>query len=268
MQALLDFLVRHGYLVVFVWVLIAQAGLPLPALPVLIAAGALAGMGKLEPMAVVLLSLAASLISDAAWFQLGRRRGGSVLKFLCRVSLEPESCVKRTEDTFARRGGVTVVFAKFVPGLNTVAPPLAGMAGMTWPRFLWLDGAGAVLWTLAAVVPGYLFSDELERVAEAAALTGAWVLGILGAIVVLYVLAKFVARQRLLRRLRVARVTPEELHGLLRREPAPFVVDLRGRIHVAADPHVIPGALLLNADELDGRHAEIPRDRDVVIYCA
>ena len=268
MQAFLDFLVRHGYLVVFVWVLLAQAGLPLPAMPVLIAAGALAGMGKLDPMAIVLLSVGASLLSDALWFVVGRRRGGSVLRFLCRVSLEPESCVRRTEDAFARRGGVTVVFGKFVPGLNTVAPPLAGMAGMTWPRFLFLDGLGALLWTLAAVVPGFVFSEQLERVADAAALTGTWVLGIVGAIVVLYIAVKFTSRQLLLHRLRVARVTPEELQGLLARAPPPFVVDLRGRIHVAADPQVIPGALLLNADELDARHSEIPRDRDIVLYCA
>jgi membrane protein DedA with SNARE-associated domain len=266
-QATLDFLVAHGYLIVFLWVLAGQAGLPLPAVPVLLAAGALAGMGRLDAGVIVALSVVASLVSDALWFVLGRLRGARVLGFLCRVSLEPESCVLRTRLTFARRGAITLVLSKFVPGLSTLAPPLAAIVGMSWPRFVLLDATGALVWTLALVVPGYVFSDQLERIAEHAALTGAWLLGLLLAVVALFVLVKLVRRQVFLRSLRVARITPAELQELLAGEVPPFVVDLRHALDFAADPHVVPGALHFTAEEIEAHHVAIPRDRDVVLYC-
>jgi membrane protein DedA with SNARE-associated domain len=268
MQATLDFLVHHGYAVVFTWVLLAQAGIPLPAIPLLLAAGALAGMGRLDLLAILALSLVASLLSDSLWFVIGRRRGGRVLGFLCRVSLEPESCVRRTERNFARRGAITLVLAKFVPGLTTAAPPLAGIVGMSWPRFLLLDGLGALLWTLAFVVPGYAFSNQLERLAEHAALTGAWLAAGFAALVILFVLVKLARRQAFLRRLRIARVTPDELERLLAGPSPPVVVDLRHAFDFDADPRVVPGALHFAAEEIERHHATIPRDRDVVLYCS
>jgi membrane protein DedA with SNARE-associated domain len=263
MQATLDFLVRHGYAVVFVWVLLGQAGLPLPAVPVLLAAGALAG--KLDLVAVVTLSVAASLHADAAWFVVGRRGGNRVLGWLCKLSLEPESCVRRTESTFTRRGAMTLVVAKFVPGLNTVAPPLAGMIGMSWPRFLLLDGAGALLWTAAFALPGFAFADRLESIAEQVALTGAWLLAVLVAVIALFIGAKWIRRRRFLGKLRIARVTPRELHALLAGVAPPVVVDLRHPEDFARDPHVVPGALRFAAEELEEHHERVPRDRDVVL---
>ncbi|HLQ36258.1 MAG TPA: DedA family protein, partial [Planctomycetota bacterium] len=227
MQHLLEFLVQHGYAMVFCWVLLAQAGLPLPAIPLLLAAGALAGSGRLDLWVVTGLSVVAALVSDALWFEIGRRKGSRVLGFLCRVSLEPESCVRRTQQSFSRRGALTLLLAKFVPGLSTAAPPLAGTTGMRWPRFLWLDGAGAVLWTAALVLPGYLFSNRLERLVEHAALTGTWLFAIFTAVVVGFVLIKFARRQAFLHRLRIARIAPEELARLLDSTEPPFVVDLR-----------------------------------------
>lgn len=267
MQATFDFLVQHGYLVLFLWVLAAQAGIPVPAIPLLIAAGALAGTGRLDVIAITGLSVVACLLSDSLWFAIGKRRGTKVLRFLCRVSLEPESCVRRTENTFARRGAITVVLAKFVPGLSTAAPPLAGMFGMRLPRFLWWDGIGALLWTLAAVAPGYIFSDQIERVAEHVAITGAWLLGMFIAGVALYVLVKLIRRQVFLQRLRIARISPDDLRLLLEGEQPPFVVDLRHPVDFDANPFVIPGTLHVTAEELEQRHHEIPRDRDIVLYC-
>src|SRR5262245_7301022 len=131
MTETINFLLQHGYAVVFWWVLAEQLGLPIPAVPVLLAAGALSGPGKLDFGMTLALGTLASLTSDTAWYALGRYRGGPVLSFLCRISLEPDSCVRRTHDTFSRHGVRSLLIAKFVPGLNTAAPPLAGMIGMS-----------------------------------------------------------------------------------------------------------------------------------------
>ncbi|HEX5054375.1 MAG TPA: VTT domain-containing protein [Planctomycetota bacterium] len=267
MQALVDFLVAHGYLVVFLWVLGAQVGVPAPAIPLLLAAGALCGQGLLDLGAVVTLAVVASLLSDTAWYLLGRRHGVRVLAVLCRISLEPDSCVRRTENLFATRGALSLLLAKFVPGLSTAAPPLAGLTRMPFGRFLALDGLGALLWTATFTLPGYLFSDELERIADGAALTGAWLLGIFAGIVLLVIAVRFARRQAFLRRLRTARIEPAELHRLREQGVPLFVVDLRHDIDVAADPHTVPDALRLGADEIELRHTEIPRDRDVVLFC-
>src|SRR5262249_38058568 len=155
---------------------------------------------------------------------------------LCRVSLEPDSCVKRTESTFTRRGPITLVLAKFVPGLSTVAPPLAGLVGMRWPAFLALDALGALLWTAAFVAPGWVLRDQLEVLAARAALTGTWLLGIVGGLIALFVAVKVVRRQLFLRQLRVARITVDQLSELLAGAAPPFVVDLRKTHDFEADP--------------------------------
>lgn len=267
MQSLVDILVRNGYLVVFLWVLAAQAGIPLPAIPVLLAAGALAGTGHLYLFTAVLLSLLASLLGDSLWFVLGRYRGNRVLAVLCRLSLEPDACVRRTQDSFARNQALTLVIAKFVPGLSTMAPPLAGLLGMSWARFLWLDAFGALVWTLAFVLPGYAFADRLETLAEHAALGGTWLLAILLATIALFVVVKAVLRRAFLRRLRIARIEPAELHRRLSAAEPLFLVDLRHAIDFESEPRVIPGALRLPAEQIDQLHGAIPRDRDVVLYC-
>jgi membrane protein DedA with SNARE-associated domain len=267
MQATSEFLIRHGYAIVFLWILAGQAGLPLPAIPVLLAAGALAGTGQLDLPAIVALTVVASLVSDSAWFLVGRHGGAKILRLLCRVSLEPESCVRRTEAAFVHRDAMTLVLAKFVPGVSTVAPPLAGMFRMTWPRFLLLDGLGALLWTLACTLPGYAFSDQLELLAGHAATTGAWLFGAFVASVALFVLVKFVRWRAFLRRLRIARIAPEELQSTLASDSPPFVVDLRHAFDFDQDPRVVPGALHFTVEEIEANHAVIPRDRDIVLYC-
>ncbi|HZN40997.1 MAG TPA: VTT domain-containing protein [Planctomycetota bacterium] len=267
MQSVVDTLVRNGYLVLFLWVLAAQAGIPLPAIPLLLAAGALAGTGHLDLFTAVALSLLASLLGDSLWFVLGRYRGNRVLSLLCRLSLEPDACVRRTQDSFARNRVLTLVIAKFVPGLSTMAPPLAGMFGMSWLRFLWLDAFGALVWTLTFVLPGYAFADRLETIVEHAAIGGSWLLILLLAIIVVFVLVKVLLRRAFLRQLRVARIEPAELHRRLGAAEPLFLVDLRHTIDFESEPRVIPGALRVPAEQLEQLHAAIPRDRDVVLYC-
>lgn len=268
MAQILEFLLRHGYWVVFAFVLAEQIGLPLPATPVLLAMGALAGLGRISYWQAFGVGFAASLIGDLIWYWLGLKRGYSVLNLLCRIALEPDSCVRRTENVFSRLGACALLFAKFVPGLSTAAPPLAGLFRMPLWRFLLSDGAGAALWVGAFSVFGYLLRTQLELAAEYALGFGRW-LGI--AVVVLlgaYIVWHAWQRQRFLRKLRIARITPEELlRKLNSREPV-MIVDLRNPLDVQSSGAKLPGALLMAPGEVEERHAEILRDRDVILYCS
>jgi membrane protein DedA with SNARE-associated domain len=260
-------LLRHPYLVLFAVVFLEQLGLPIPAIPFLLGAGALAGMGKLHPAVAVGLAMLGCLLADSAWYEAGRRRGATVLKLLCRISLEPDSCVRRTEDVFSRQGERTLLFAKFLPGLNTVAPPMAGMIGMRPLQFLFWDMAGSLLWAGSFILLGFVFADEIEAVAAHAGTLGGGLVAVLIALFAAWLLWKYVQRQRFIRSLRVARISPDELKRRLDAGEAIVVVDLRGPLDLAMEPRRLPGALRFAAEELEARHLEIPRDREVVLYC-
>jgi membrane protein DedA with SNARE-associated domain len=261
------FLLRHPYAFLFATVLVEQLGLPIPAAPFLLAAGALAGMQKLSLGGALALAVGASLVADLAWYQAGRRSGGAVLGFLWKLSLEPDSCVRRTEDAFARHGSRSLLVAKFIPGLAAVASPLAGIAGMRLSRFLLWDGLGALLWAGAYMGLGRVFSDQLEAVAHALGRLGGGLLGFLLTLVLGYAALKYVQRRRFMRELRIARITPEELKERLDAGEPIVVVDLRHSRDFEADPETVPGALHFTTAELEARHEEIPRDREIVLYC-
>lgn len=267
MNDVLEFLIAYGYFFVFGWVLAGQAGIPLPVVPLLIAAGALCGAGHLDFATVIALSVLATLLADGAWFWIGRRHGRRVLGFLCKMALEPDSCVRTTEDRFARRGLYALVIAKFIPGLSTVAPPLAGASAMTFRTFLLIEVVAALLWTLAFALPGFLLSGEIEKVTENVSAAGTWLLVALLASVVLYIAVKLLQRQLFFRQLRMARITPQDLKVAIDEGCNLMVVDLRHAADFDLDPLVIPGALRVAADELAARHHEIPRNRDIVLYC-
>ncbi len=268
MDEVTQFLIRHGGIVLFAVVLAEQVGLPIPAVPVLLAAGALAGAGKMNLALAVLLGVTACLLGDLIWYYLGRHRGAGVLKVLCRISLEPDSCVRRTESFFFRHGMRSLVLAKFIPGLSTATPALAGLFKVSVGRFLLYNGLGALLWTAAFVAPGYLFSDQLEWVAAQAARLGSSLVVLVAGALALYIAYKYVHRQILLRELRIARITPDELKQLLDAGHEPVIVDLRQPLDRQANPYSIPGALWMAVEDLEHRHHEIPRDRDVILFCA
>ena len=268
MDDVTQFLVRHGGLVLFATVLAEQVGLPIPAVPVLLAAGALAGAGKMHLALAVVLGVTACLLGDLLWYYLGRHHGARVLKVLCRISLEPDSCVRRTEGFFVRHGTRSLVLAKFIPGLSTVTPALAGLFGVSVGRFLLYNGLGAFLWTTAFIAPGYLFSNQLEWLAAQAARFGSSLVVLVAGALALYIAYKYVHRQLLLRELRIARITPDELKQILDAGHEPVIVDLRQPLDRRANPYAIPGALWMAVEELEHRHHEIPRDRDVILYCA
>src|ERR1035438_9085656 len=156
-------LLTYGYLLVFAWVLVEQLGIPLPATPILLAAGALSAQRELSFPLALAAGLAAALTADSAWFLIGRRYGHHVLRLLCKLSLEPTTCVRRTQNSFGRRRAVTLVVAKFVPGLATLAPPVAGQNGMAFAPFLLFDGLGSAMWVGALLAVGRVFGDLLDR---------------------------------------------------------------------------------------------------------
>jgi membrane protein DedA with SNARE-associated domain len=268
MNEVIAFVSQYGEILVFAVVLAEQIGLPVPAVPILLVAGALAGAGKVDLTGVIVLSVIACMAGDLFWYELGRRRGRRALNLLCRVSLEPDSCVRRTENFFTRHGVRSLVLAKFIPGLSTLAPALAGLFRISMQRFLLFNGLGAVLWTLAFIIPGYLLSDHIERIAEEAERLGVWLASLFGAGIASYILYKYIHRQLLLRELRIARITPEEVKQMMDNGHEHLVVDLRGALDHEADPYTIRGALRMTAEELEQRHHEIPRHKDVILFCA
>jgi membrane protein DedA with SNARE-associated domain len=261
------YLIQHGYLVLFAWVAAEQLALPVPSEPVLLAAGVLAGTGLLRLPSAIAVGVAASLLSDAIWYEIGRARGGQVMRLLCRISLEPDSCVRRSQDMFARYGGWSLLVAKFVPGLNTVAQPLAGILRMRRSRFLLVDALGAFLWVGTYTGLGYVFSDHVERVAAHGRYLGSWLLGLVVGGLALYIAGKYIRRQRFIRALRIARITPAELKRKIDAGQALMIVDLRHSLDFGADLVVIPGAVHMSPEELERHSQEIPRDREVILYC-
>jgi membrane protein DedA with SNARE-associated domain len=268
LDATLEFFLRHGVVLLFVYVFADQVGVPVPAVPALLAVGALAGAGKTSFAPMLVAGTLASLLADLIWYELGRRRGQSVLRLLCKVSLAPDTCVRRTENLFIRYGVRSLIFAKFVPGLSTVAPPLAGVVGVALPRFIGYSALAAALWVTAWSGLGYLAGDTLDRVAAGSARFGTTLAGLVVGASVVYVGVRWIQRVLFLRRLRVARVSVEELRRHLDRGAPLTLIDLRSAVDVGLEPHVIPGALWIAPEELERRHAEIPRDRDIVLYCS
>jgi membrane protein DedA with SNARE-associated domain len=265
----LQHLAQWGYILLFGFVLAEQAGLPIPAVPVLLGVGALTGSGRMSLTLAFAAAIAASLPPDLIWYELGRRRGTRVLALLCRISLEPDSCVRRTENLFLQRGRGALLIAKFFPGFSTVAPPLAGMVGIARWQFIALDTAAAVLWAGTWMLLGYIFSDALELVAARVGLLGNWTALLVATALAGYVVVKFVQRRRFLHSLRIARITPEELKRRLDLgDPTLAVVDTRSALAVAAEPYTIPGALWIPAEDIERRRAELPRGRELVLYCS
>ncbi len=262
------YLEAYGELLLAAVVFLEQIGLPLPSMFFLVAAGALIGTGHLNGAWVVALAVLASVIADVIWYELGRRLGGRVLGWLCRISIEPDSCVRLTERIYQRHGVRALLLSKFVPGLSTVAPPLAGVFRLGRPRFLLFDALGALIWVGVSVGLGAVFSDQLEQVAAYASQWGITLgVGFLS-LIVLYVAYKCVHRQLVLRRLRMGRITVDELKALLDEGHDPLIVDLRHPLDVGAAPYGIPGALWMPPEDFLDRHEELPRDREVVLYCS
>jgi membrane protein DedA with SNARE-associated domain len=249
-------------------VFVEQMGVPLPAAPWLLAAGALAAVGRINWLAALAATTFGSLLADLIWFYLGRYGGQRVLNLLCRISLEPDSCVRRTQDIFTRYGMRGVVVAKFIPGLSTLAPPLAGSSGVSARRFFLFDGLGSLLYPASFMLLGALFSRQLEQVIAALASLGGSALALVVGLGVAYIGYKYYQRRRLLNELRMARISVDELHQQLESGENPIILDLRSAAELERDPSLIRGARHITMDEVQARQQEIPRDRDIILYCS
>ena len=267
MEETLQFITQYGYLVVFFAVLIEQTGIPLPSNFVLIAGGAVAGSGELELGFLVVLATAAAIVGNTLWFYVGRARGYKILGVLCKISLEPAACVTNARMMFLRHGVKSLVAAKFVPGLSTFAQPLAGASGMSLGRFEFFNGIGTLLWSSVFLGLGYLFSDQLELVLANASSLGWWLMLIVVAGLAVYFGRLFILRRRTIRDLLMARITPDELKDLIESGEDVSIVDLREDYDFESQPQLIPKSVRMHPDELESRHEELPRDREIILCC-
>ena len=259
-------ILRHGYLWLFLATLLERIGLPLLVTPVVVAAGAVAGLGDMSLAPIIGLTVVASELGDWLWYELGRSRGASVLKILCKISLEPDSCVRKAEDAFGRHTASALISCKFVFGVGRLAAPVAGLSGMSRRRFLALNALGSFAWAACFALVGYIPARKLPidiLIEEALG----WLLLLVAVAVVVRMIWKYVQRERFIRSLRVSRITVDEVKKALDRGERPFIVDLRHMLEFVVDPRTVPTAVRISPDELPARNAEIPRDRDIILYC-
>jgi len=260
-----DFVIRHGYAVLFFWLLAEQGALPVPSVPLLLVCGALARTGHLSAAPILFFGVLACLIADGAWFQIGRSRGAKILGFLCRMTLEPDSCVRQTENGFVRYGVRFLLVSKFIPGMNALAAPLAGSSRVGWGQFLLFDTLGTAIFVSSWGTVGYLFSDQLEAIGNVVGRAGFRLFLSIIVITGGWIAWKYFQRRRFFKKLLIARIPAGELRRMLDVGEEVVVIDVRGGLAAGEGP--IPGAVRIPLSELAARHKEIPRDRDIVLFC-
>jgi membrane protein DedA with SNARE-associated domain/rhodanese-related sulfurtransferase len=267
MPLALDFFLHYAYWILFLWVMIEQLGVPIPSVPLLLTSGTLTATHKLSLPLVLISVTLGSLVSDSLWYLMGKRYGGSVVKLLCRLSMERATCVRRTENYFTKHGAGALVLAKFVPGLGSVAAPIAGQTGMAYRFFAIFDTAGILLWAVSITLCGRFFGDVLKKNPDALGWVEHFAFLLFVLLLLVFFAWRFYRQQAFLREIRMARLEPNELKGMIDREQPVYIVDLRHPLDYLPDPRTLPGAILLTPDALVQQSGEIPRDRDVVLFC-
>ena len=269
MTDLLSLIARHGYSLVAVVVFAEAIGLPVPGALALVAAGAAVAGHVLHAPVLVLLALAAMLLGDTLLFFAGRSSGWALLGFLCKVSANPETCILRSAESFYKRGKTTLVVAKFIPGVNTMGPPLAGSMKMPFRQFLQFDVMGAALYLLAYCALGYLGRDFLKAIGTTFQMAGHAVEEVL----LIGVLVYIAYRIWLVRKHRVYRVVPrvqvQELMEKLASEEAGkiLLVDVRSHGYYDPDAARIKGSIRIEPNNLEEELKKLPKDKDVYLYC-
>jgi membrane protein DedA with SNARE-associated domain/rhodanese-related sulfurtransferase len=267
MPVALDFFLKYGYWILFLWVMTEQLGVPIPSVPLLLTAGTLTATHKLNLPLVLLAIVLGSLVSDSLWYVMGKRYGGAVVKLLCRLSMERSTCVRRTELYFSKNGPAALLLAKFIPALGSVAAPIAGQTGMAYSSFVVFDTGGILIWALTFTLGGRFFGDVLKRHPHALGWVGHFAVLLFVLLLLGFLVHRFLRQRAFLREIRTARVAPQELKDMLDNGQEVYIVDLRHPLDYLPDPRTLPGAVLLTPDKLVLQSDEIPRDRDVVLFC-
>jgi membrane protein DedA with SNARE-associated domain len=265
-QALAE-IAKHGYLLLFAWITAEQLGAPVPAAPVLFAAGVLSATGQLTFASAFLLGIVGCLIGDTTWYVIGKRRGSAVLRILCKISLEPEACVRRSSNFISLHGSRSLVVSKFIPGIGAIAVPLAANSKISRLAFFSYDLLGSMLYVGTYLVAGRFLGDRIDKLSlfsgsvrvVSVALAVVVALGILG--------WRYYQKRQFQNDVRMARITPEEVREMIEAGQNPYIVDLRHQLDMLTDPRIIPGAIRMRPDELSSRQDEIPRDREIILYC-
>jgi membrane protein DedA with SNARE-associated domain/rhodanese-related sulfurtransferase len=267
-----DLVEQYGPAIVFVNVLAASIGLPVPAMPSLVLFGAMAAMhpGSVgaQVLPVLVLAVFATLIGDSAWFAAGRIYGGNTLKTLCKLSLSRDTCVKKTERFFGRWGVRVLAVAKFVPGLSIVSIPMAGAMGTPYRMFLAYDSIGATLWSGLGLILGVVFAQQIDMLFAGASRLGKMTAVVVAVLLAIYCMYRWYRRRQLIKKLATARMDVDELHTLMVDKRSPVLFDIRSQEKRALDPFVIPGSVFADERQLDEIVAKYPHDQKLVIYCS
>ena len=267
MHKILQFVLVHGYMLLFSWSFLAQMGLPLPAAPLFLAAGALAAMGEFKFPIIFGVAFFSTLISDAIWYEIGRYRGSRVLSFLCRISLDPDSCVQSSKRIFSRHGTHSLLISKFIPGMNTVAPPLAGIFHMRRGKFFFYNGLGTFIFVGSFSGAGYLMAGEIERYSERILEMGGWFGGALLTALLAFIFLKYLHRRQVAHKLSIPRITPDLVKKKMDSGGDLLIVDVRSDLEMESEPFTLPGAFHVPLEQIEKNLQAFPADRDIVLYC-
>jgi membrane protein DedA with SNARE-associated domain/rhodanese-related sulfurtransferase len=258
---------RYGLVVVFVNVLLSQAGLPLPIFPTIVVAAALATNSLVRIPEIVAVAVIASLIADVSWYTASRQYGRRILSVLCKLSLSPDSCVRRTETTFSRIGAPSLLFSRFVPGLGLVSIALCGITAVTPIAFVALDGAGAAIYASCAVLLGFIFQGAIFVALATLARLGSFGIALVAIAFAIWLFARWWRRRLFIRQLRMDKITADELASMIDGGNTPVILDVRSP-EVRLRDGIIPGAVFAHPDEALTTLASFPRDREIVVYCS
>jgi membrane protein DedA with SNARE-associated domain len=268
MHEIVQAFIQHGYILLFLWVFSERLGIPIPATLPLMAAGILTEMEYMQIIPAFLLAFVSVMLADFCWYFLGRYRGNRILMFLCRISLEPDVCVRKTGNVFAKHGPASLLFAKFIPGLSNLMVPLVGIVRMSPRTFVAFDSIGTFLWVGTFIGIGYFFSREidLEKIVLPDWKEGPVIIAIF-VLLALFIAGKYLHRQYLLRDLFSRRITPHELKSKMDAGDEIAIVDVRHPLEFDADPFMIPGAIYFPLEDLK-QFSAVPAGSEMVTYCA
>ena len=264
MHSLIDLVRAHGSLVVFAASFLENAGVPLPAFAILVLAGCLVVEGPVSLPLTLLAATAGALAADMAWFYFGRRRGRGTLYLFCKLSLNPDSCVGRTEKLFRSRSTVTILTSKLIPGLNTLVPPLAGILRMPTWKYVLLDTAASVIWAVLGVGLGIVFGVGVLSHLESIQRVLLWMLVILSGG---YVASRLLYRQYLVKHYAAPKIDSAELLEKISSGIDVLVVDLRSEYAFVRSDVALPGALRIPPAEFDLHVHRLPLEKEIVLYC-